>query len=99
MPGNKTITSQVEVSDQELDALLGTPGAEDVVVPNEEATDLNDTEQGMFAKPGVDLDYLDENPAANEQAATEAPEGETEDEKIARLAKKQKLKNQLLQKS
>lgn len=77
---NSTDKTTVEEMDINLDELLGTPGAENVLIP-----DKKDEKPTMFSrKENVDLTFLDEpdNTTENEsETKTESPESETRNTK------------------
>jgi len=60
---SKVETKTVEISDEALDNLLGVPGAESVMTPNEEIKKVEETgeQTGFFSKkPEADVSYLDD---------------------------------------
>jgi len=81
MPETTLETTHVTEVDMDLDNILGTPGSENIMLPNEEVS--KSKTQNLFSSKPVDMSFLDKE----EKEKTEIPEGETEEQKIAREAK------------
>lgn len=82
------------VTDVDLDSLLGTPGADSIMVPGEGPDDKGEAapaaKPSFFNKGDVDLDFLDDDPteptAEDLAAQAAADENLSEEEKAAKAA-------------
>jgi hypothetical protein len=86
---NNTETTTVEQVEVNLDELLGTPGAENVMLPEE------DKKPSIFSNSTVDLEFIDKPENLDDDEEDEEDDDNNDDEKIVKKSDPDKIKEDL----